>query len=58
MGVPGDRHPYFFIQRPTMEEQMPPEILKAISLLAELDDSSEYYGNIPDWMDEMDDMDD
>ena len=41
-----------------MEEQMPPEILKAISLLAELDDSSEYYGNNPDWMDEIDEMDD
>ena len=37
---------------------MPPEILKAISLLAELDDSSEYSGNNPDWMDEIDEMDD
>lgn len=36
------------------EEQIPKEVLYAILIAAALDDSSEYYGRMPDWMDELD----
>ena len=37
------------------EEQVPKEFLYAILIAAALDESSEYYGRMPDWTKELDD---
>ena len=37
------------------EEQIPKEFLYAILIAAALDESSEYHGQMPDWMKELED---
>ena len=38
-----------------MEEQVPKELLYAIMIAAALDDTSEFYGDFPDYTGELDD---